>query len=394
MHISSSSILGVVFLVLAFAATYTMFQFWGYDYDKDAKKSSCPQWKMNIHRAIGVGYIAVYVLMMIEMIPRMWEYQVEFPTRTVAHILLGSFIGIVLIIKVSILRFFRHFEEWMPVLGVSLLIASVLLGTMSLPAFFRERALAQGAVGGGVYSAANRDRVARLLPEAGFPDGVNLHELASEDSLEAGRHVLLDKCVMCHDLKTVITKPRTPADWVRTSVRMVEKPSLAGILSYDEGYKAAAYLIAITPTLQKSAKAKRQAQMDNDEAQRAADEVLVQAEGAVDGMSDDEASASDDEQPAVKDEPDESEATESETRTEVAVPKRKRPRFDVDKAKTLFAEECSLCHDISDTEDAPPRSRRAVDELLSRMIDNGLDLDKRQLEMIRFYLIETYVKKP
>ena len=110
MHITYSSSLGILFLVLALAATFTMFHFWGYPYDDVKKKSSCPQWKMNIHRGLGFAYIIVYVLMMTEMVPRLWEYQVEFPARTVAHTILGTAIGVILILKVSILRFFRHFE--------------------------------------------------------------------------------------------------------------------------------------------------------------------------------------------------------------------------------------------------------------------------------------------
>src|SRR5690606_23081843 len=102
--------LGIVFLGLALLATYLMFQYWGYPYDKEKRKSECPQWKMNIHRGVGYAYVALYVLMMAQMLPRMWTYQVEFPARTVAHIMLGITIGVLLLIKISILRWFRHFE--------------------------------------------------------------------------------------------------------------------------------------------------------------------------------------------------------------------------------------------------------------------------------------------
>ena len=107
MHISTTSLLGIVFLGLSFAATFLMFHLWGYEYDEVNKKSSAPQWKMNIHRAIGFAYVIVYIVMMTEMVPRLWEYQVEFPARTVVHVLLGTIIGVVLLIKVSIIRFFR-----------------------------------------------------------------------------------------------------------------------------------------------------------------------------------------------------------------------------------------------------------------------------------------------
>jgi mono/diheme cytochrome c family protein len=398
MHISYSSLLGIVFLGLALAATFTMFQFWGHDYDEVKKKSSCPQWKMNIHRAIGFAYILVYILMMTEMVPRLWEYQVEFPPRTVAHILLGTAIGVILLIKVSILRFFRHFEEWMPALGVSLLMCSVLLGAMSLPAFFQERQLAAGALGGSVYSPENRDRVAALLPEAGYPEGVEISELSTERSLEQGRRVLLGKCVACHDLKTIIAKPRTPSDWVRTSKRMVEKPTLGVTISADEGRRAAAYLIAITPDLQRSAKEKRKAQIVRGESQKAADELLVNGEAEVGPGVDAGVESPEVESPVVET------PVKPETRPEVkpepkpepkapAKAKPAKPKYDFKAAKALFDEECSLCHGTSDVDDAPPTSRKEVNQMLSRMIDNGLDLEKDDLALIRFYLIKTYLKK-
>ena len=407
MHITYSSLLGILFLGLAIAATFTMFQFWGYDYDEDKKKSSCPQWKMNIHRGIGFAYIIVYILMMTEMVPRLWEYQVEFPARTVAHTLLGTTVGVILILKVSILRFFRHFEEWMPFLGVSLLLCSVLLGAMSLPAFFRERALAANALGGSVYSSENRDRVAGLLPDAGYPEGTELSELSTEKSLEKGRQVLLEKCIVCHDLKTIIAKPRTPADWVRTSKRMVNKPILGTAISEDEGHKAAAYLIAITPDLQRSEKAKRIVRIAREDAIRAVEEVLVPDSGPVpaadagtpivdpvteptkpvdakDPKTDPDTTGTKPKDPKADPKPDKVKPTKAPP---------KKPKYSLKAAKALFDDECSLCHETSDVDDAPPTTRKEVNQMLSRMVGNGLDLEKEVLAQIRFYLIRTYLKK-
>lgn len=397
MHISTSALLGVLFLGLAVAATFTMFQFWGYEYDEVKKKSSCPQWKMNIHRGIGFAYVIVYILMMVEMVPRLWEYQVEFPVRTVVHILLGSTIGIILIIKISILRFFRHFEEWMPALGVSLLICTVLLGVMSMPAFFRERALAEGAVGGGVFSVANRERVAGLLPNAGFPEGVEVRQLATRPSLEKGRRVLLDKCVACHDLKTVIARARTPEDWVRTNMRMAKKPSLGVTISEHEGHLAAAYLIAITPDLQRSAKLKRADRLDRGESIKVGEEVLVPLDVDAGVPEEMDAGVSDDENSDTSD-PAKPEPTTPAAETSKPKPAKpaaakpvKKP-FDMAKAKALYDEECSLCHGLSDVTDAPPGSRKEVNQVLSRMIDNGLELEKEDLSLIRGYMVRRFVK--
>ena len=408
MHITYSSLLGLLFLVLALAATFTMFQFWGYDYDEVKKKSSCPQWKMNIHRAIGLAYILIYILMMAEMIPRLWEYQVEFPARTVAHTILGTTIGVILLLKVSIIRFFRHFEEWMPFLGVSLLLCSVLLGAMSLPAFFRERALAANALGGSVYSPENRERVAGLLPGAEYPEGTDLVELATQASLEEGRQVLLGRCIACHDLKTIIAKPRTPENWVRVCKRMVDKPSLGGVITPEEGHKAAAYLIAITPDLQKSAKQIRKEEKARAEALKDVETVLGPDAGtepaadagpaSTDPVTDATTPTNGKEPPT---DPDGSTTTPPDPKidggTKPVKPEKAakppKPKFDFKEAKALFNEECSGCHDTSDVDDEPPTTRKEVNQMMSRMVRNGLDLEKEELAKIRIYIIRTYLKK-
>ncbi len=405
MHISTTSLLGIVFLGLSFAATFSMFHLWGYDYDEVNKKSSAPQWKMNIHRAIGFAYVAVYIIMMTEMVPRLWEYQVEFPARTVVHVLLGTIIGVVLLIKISIIRFFRHLEEWMPALGVSLFMCTVLLAVMSLPAFYREKALADGAVGGSVYSAENRARVARLLPEAGLPEDANIEELSSEESLEDGRQVLLGKCIACHDLKTVIAKARTPSDWVRTSKRMALKPSLAAVISLEESYKAATYLIAITPSLQQSAKSKRANEKERGESQEAVEAVLVAEtpdaapEVVMDAGVPEVETVDNTKKPKKpkKHKKNEKAPVQPELTTTKTTPpkivKKPKPTYDAAKAKELFNDECALCHGIGDVDSAPPTTRAEVNSVLRRMVGNGLDLEKEDLSLIRKYMLRRYVKK-
>ena len=131
--------LGIAFLVLGLSTVFLMFHLWGYPFDKATRTSAAPKGLMILHRILGFLYVGVYIAMMWMMVPRMWTYQVEFPPRTVAHIILGLTIGFILIIKISIIRFFRHLEEWMPYLGTLLLFCTVLLLGLSLPFTFKER---------------------------------------------------------------------------------------------------------------------------------------------------------------------------------------------------------------------------------------------------------------
>ena len=97
--------------------------------------------------------------------------------------------------KLSILRFFRHFSSLLPYLGVSLLWCTVLLVSLSVPFAFKETYWSRSTAGGSVYSAENLERIRKLLPAAGFPEATQLEELATERTLRAGRQVLLSRCV-------------------------------------------------------------------------------------------------------------------------------------------------------------------------------------------------------
>lgn len=362
----STTFFGFLFLALAFAATFLMFHLWGYPFDKEARKSEAPQWLMNVHRGIGYAFFIVYLIMMWEMVPRMWNYQVEFPPRTVAHIILGLSIGVILIVKISILRWFRHFEEWMPYLGLALLLCTVLLVGLSLPFVLKERALAAGGPGGSAFSDANRTRVERLLGTAGFPEGTDLAALSSEDSLRSGREVLLDECRFCHDLRTAISRPRTPKDWVRTVDRMRAKPTLGPTIDEAEGQAVTAYLVAITPALQQSAKAQRVGASAKDETRKALEKMTGEDEPPAGGEPGAGAEPTGEPPPAA---------------------------VDLAKAKEVYEEECSLCHDLSDVDDAPPKTLEEVDEVIARMVENGLEVEASDLELIKAHLVATFVGK-
>ena len=254
MNIVTSAILGLIFLGLGLGATFLMYYLWGFPFDKATRTSAAPKRLMGLHRAIGYAYGILYIIMMLQMVPRMWQYQVELPPRTVAHLMLGILIGIILIVKIAITRFYRHLEEWMPYLGTALLTCTVLLLGLSLPFVFRERALASEAVGGSVFSVENRQRVARLLRLVDVPPRIPLADLSTIRSLSAGRSVLLEKCVRCHDLKTSLERPRTPSDWVSTIGRMAGKPAPFTPISEQDQWHVAAYLMAITPDPQTDAK--------------------------------------------------------------------------------------------------------------------------------------------
>ena len=343
-----SALMGISFAVLGTVTVFLMFHLWGYPFDKVTRKSEAPRTLMILHRVMGFAFLALYIFMMVQMVPRLMRYQVEFPARTVAHIVLAITVGFLLVVKISIIRFFRHLEEWMPVLGTSLLLCTWLLVALSVPFAFRERQLRAKALGGDVSSVQNLERLRLVLPTCGLPKEAPLNDIATVKGLAAGREVLLTKCVQCHDLKTILSRPRAPRDWVQTVDRMTEKPVLGEAVDEQEQWHVAAYLIAITPDLQQSAK-KARAQKNK------AKEAKVAAVAAMEG-------------PVVQ------------------------TYVDINAVKPLFEAKCSECHDLSDADKHVWKGEPDVKETMERMIDNGLEATPLELEQLRQYLVATYVK--
>ena len=377
MSTATSTIFGLIFLALGNASVFLMYKLWGYPFDHETRTSAAPKSLMFVHRAIGYTYLILYIFMMWHMVPRLWNYQVELPPRTVAHLMLGITIGVLLLVKVAILRFFRHFEEAMPYIGTALLICTYLLIGLSVPFTLRESVR---QVSSNIFSDASLQRTHTRLQMAGLPPDAPLDKLATRRKLREGQDVLLKKCVQCHDLRTILARPRTPPDWVRTVDRMAIKPMIGEPISLEDQWTVSAYLIAITPELQVSAKEQRRQRMQASQAQNAlavltnpdevADEVIVDPEEGITN-------------------PDEVIVNLDEVEEIAEIPA--EDTYDPEAARELFEITCSLCHDLSDVDNVPPTSEEETTELIARMIDNGLFLEEEDIKIIARYLNETYV---
>jgi len=345
-----NALLGMLFLALSIAGTLLMYKLWGYPFDHEKLKSSAPPRLMLVHRMIGYAYGIIYLFLMSQMLPRLWSYEIEFPARTVAHLVFGLSIGVILLLKITIVRYFKYLESTLvPFLGTALLICTFLLIGLSVPFALKEISLHRSTVGGTAFSAENIERVSMLLPKAGFPPEADLSALAALDGLKQGRDVLLDKCVQCHDLRTVLVKPRTPENWVQTVSRMAERAVFQPI-DEQEQWRVAAYLIAISPDLQKSFKQKRAQDI-------AAIASVSTAKAAVSVFP--------------------SSLTGEES-------------FDLTAAKQIFEETCSQCHGSKNVEKSPPATREEAMILVSRMVENGLEASENELAQVVFYLTKTY----
>lgn len=352
MSIIINEVLGLVFFALSFVLLLLMFYGWGFAYDKETRKSQAPAWLRWAHRILGYAYVLIYIYLMWQMVPRLWGYQIELPARTVAHLLLGMAIGAILLVKILIIRFFPHLEaKLVPYLGVSLFICTALLMGLALPVALRESFLHDNAISQGNVNEERLLRVREQLPKTGLNDADKIDALASAEGLVAGRQILVTKCVQCHDLRTILARPRTPQSWQQTVSRMANRSTVLSPISEDEQWAVTAYLIAISPTLQRSLMSKRS--LDQDMA-ASADAISMAGERMSQSSTD---------------------------------------SFDVAAAKAVFEQRCSQCHAHQLVAASPPMSMDAALALVSRMVRNGLRGTDEELETIVRYLVATYANE-
>jgi cytochrome c5 len=347
--------LGIAFLVIGIAATVLQAWLWSFPMlpdpggpDPNGTSSAPPFWT-KMHRLLGLLFVVIYVFMMWHMIPRLWEYQFELPARTVIHAVMGIVIGCLLIAKISIIRWFQHFGTSLPALGLGIMMCTVVLATLSLP--FAMRAHGMNVR---VFEPENLSRVQRVLSSSGIEgiDDLKAAELVTQESMHKGRDVLMYKCAICHDMRTVLMKPRSASSWYKLSARMADKPNLGPPLLPEDIPMVTAYLVAISPNLQQAVKGKRAD--ERKKAERAAEAQLAAKKTVV-----------------VKDE----------------------EPYDKEVAKNLYEDQCTQCHELEDTIDHGPDTVQGWTEVVQQMIvEEEAEITDEQASLIIRYLADTYPK--
>jgi mono/diheme cytochrome c family protein len=348
MDIALSVTLGLLFLISGFASLMLLYRMCGYTTGltegKPVDLDLAPEHLRRLHWIFLIIFSVLYAVMMVEMLPRLWNYQVELPARSAIHVCLGFLIGVLLLVELLILRVFKHLQLFVPQIATLVMGCTVLLLGLSVPGALREYGLARGQVGGGVYSVENRARVSRLLPLAEMPPDAPLAELSTVESLRHGRELLATKCVECHDLKTILAQPRPPAGWWRTVERMAEKPTFEEPMATREMYDVTAYLIAITGDLQRSARQQREQKLKQQQA------IVADGDNA-------------------------------------AAP----PPYDAAAAEKAYTNICSQCHELAEVDKKPPTTAREVKEVIERMVaDNGMSAPPADLDLTYAFMVRKF----
>lgn len=172
--------------------------------------STAPRSWTNVHRALGYVFVLAYCALLIEMLPRVWEFRVA-TASSVVHAIFGVLVGVLLIVKIAVIRRFRQFGNRLPWIGGAL-AASTLIAT----------ALA-------VVPAWTVMRPFAPLPQ----------------DLARGREVVSRKCNQCHGASVIASEREDARKWERITREMQrfsrtipDKEPIAE----DERGAAAAYL--------------------------------------------------------------------------------------------------------------------------------------------------------
>ena len=347
--------LGIAFTLLAILATVLQAWLWSFPMEPDPGgpdphgKTTAPTFWRYAHRVMGFAYVLIYVVLMIEMVPRLWEYQFELPARTVMHASMGILLGVLLCAKISILRWFQHFGGALPSIGLALLASTIILATLSIPFAVRAHDFGDAA------APENLERVKRVVSRLDFGSDVNPETLATAATLEAGQQVLTNKCTLCHDIRTILYKPRTGKGWYDSVRRMVKKPTMGPKLTQHDVITVTTYLIAITPDIQESVSLKKKKQKA--QAVRAEKIKILTQEAAA--------------------------AAKQDTKIE-------KPTVDTEKIKPVYEEKCGECHELSDVDKVGNLDRKEWTDMVNTMItEHEAELSEKEAADIIDYLVAT-----
>jgi len=135
------SILAIFFMLAAFMATFSMLTLMG----KAERKMSTNILK-RVHKTSGLVFIA-FLLVISYLCLRYWaKAGDQISTRAVFHLVLSFAVIIILILKISIVRFYKQFLRFAPVLGITVFILSFVVFSISAGFFFLRTLCAKNSM--------------------------------------------------------------------------------------------------------------------------------------------------------------------------------------------------------------------------------------------------------
>jgi len=147
--------------------------------------STAPRFGVNLHRGLGYVFVLAYVVLLFEMVPRMWSFRVA-TASGIAHAALGLVTGVLLVVKIAVIRRFHALGHRLPWIGGTLAATTLIVAALGVvPAWTVIQPLAS------------------LSPD-----------------LAQGRAIVSRKCNQCHGASTIASEREDARKWGRITREM------------------------------------------------------------------------------------------------------------------------------------------------------------------------------
>lgn len=147
--------------------------------------STAPRAGVLLHRGLGYIFILLYAVLLFEMLPRMWEFRVTTPAG-ILHAILGVTIGVLLAVKIAVIRRFQRFGHRLPWIGGTLAVTTLITVALGVVPAWRVV-----------------QPFAPLTPQQ-----------------TRDRDVVVRKCNQCHGASTIASEREDAREWDRITRKM------------------------------------------------------------------------------------------------------------------------------------------------------------------------------
>ena len=154
------------------------------------------------HKVFGYFFVSLFCVMCIIMIQKAAAWQHEFSSRANLHIALSIALGVLLLLKICIARFFKKFVASFFAQGILIFVMAVVLTGLSAGYYFLHRSDIK------YISLSDADAV--ILDET------------------VGKTLVNTKCGKCHSLEKVYKNFKSESAWTKTVNRMavLDEPNI------------------------------------------------------------------------------------------------------------------------------------------------------------------------